>query len=127
MDLYPKLCVCDGRVTGSITTGRSRLPLWTIIGIMMAQGWEDVVDSWPEIEADFGWTRDDMADFLYYLLEQRGELARLLLVLADAERQARLTNDPFWAERPDLRTSVKEQLKRCLEVLEQMEKTEGQS
>jgi hypothetical protein len=39
VDLYPGLVVHDGRVSGSITTGRSRLPLWAFMFVAIRDGW----------------------------------------------------------------------------------------
>lgn len=89
---YPNLVVHDGRVTGSITTGRSRLPLWAIIYTAIHQGWDEVEAGWSPTE-HYGYTAQDLADFLYYLLEARAEFGRLLLVLANAERLERERQD----------------------------------
>lgn len=123
--LYPGLCVCDDRVSGSITVSQSRLPIWAFIGILVQDGWEAVVDGWDYIETDYGWTKDHMSAFLYYLMESRGEFGRLLLLIADSERQACSNGgEPPWYQRPDLRGRVREQLERCLGVLDRIESQE---
>jgi hypothetical protein len=115
---YPGLFVHDGRVTGSITAGQSRLPLWAFAG----WDWGEVVASYPQVE-EYGWTEQRHAGFLHHLLQHRGEFARLLLVLADAERRDREREEddltaPVWWDDPDLSRPVIEQLRRCLAALE---------
>lgn len=143
-DLYPGLVVHDGRVTGSITIGRSRLPVWAIIGHLVQGGWGEVTDDWDYIESDYGFTGSDLNLFLYYLMECRGEFGRLLLALAYAERRECDRRDvvldeatggegglvnvtpgdpdavelpPAWWEDPELSAPVVDQLRRCLTVL----------
>ena len=84
VDLYPGLVVHDGRVSGSITVGQSRLPLWALVQTAIRNGWDEVEEGWSP--SDYGWTEKEMAQFLYFLLEMRGEFGRLLLLLANAER-----------------------------------------
>jgi hypothetical protein len=138
VDLYPGLVVHDGRVTGSITASASRLPLWAFAG----WDWSDVLAGWDYIETEYGWTRERHAGFLRDLLNVRGEFARLLLVLADAERREQEREDevtephgpivrislqdgdggvklpPPWYEDDNLKQPVIDQLKRCLALLE---------
>jgi hypothetical protein len=142
IDLYPGLVVHDGRVSGSITVGRTRLPLWSIIHTAIGN-WDEVEEGWSP--GEYGWTDEKMAHFLYYLLEQRGEFGRLLLVLANAERQEQereqaildahveatgetvinvspwdpdaLQTPPPWWDDPELSAPVVAQLERCLEAL----------
>lgn len=142
IDLYPGLVVCDNRVTGSITTGRSRLPLWAFAGVAIEHGWAEVESGWSPSE--YGWDAEKLGEFIYFLLENRGELARLLCLMANAERVEYERSEealaphgpvvrvkvfdtdpddavelppPWWAV-PELRTPVLEQLKRCVAVLE---------
>jgi hypothetical protein len=84
---YPGFVVHDGRVTGSITVGHSRLPLWCLINTMVDAGYSTTVEDYPTLSTYA--TADDIASFLYDLLEHRREFARLLCVLADVERQKR--------------------------------------
>jgi len=140
VDLYPGLVVHDSRVSGSITTGRSRLPLWAFVSTAITHGWDEVEAGWSPTE-NYGFTEDDLASFLYRLLEQRGELGRLLLILADVERIEGEMDDkameghgpvvlvtpgdpnavqlpgPWWRI-PELRERVVDQLRRCLNALE---------
>ena len=125
VDLYPGLVVHDGRVSGSITVGQSRLPLWAIIGTAIRETWESVESNWSPTEA-YGFTAHDLAAFLYDLMELRGEFGRLLLVLANAERQemiaeqedeSLLVADAWW-DVPAQRQPVIDQLRRCLLALE---------
>jgi len=123
-DIYPGLCVHDGRVTGSITLGRSRLPLWAIIGTAVREGWRGVESEWgtagggvPEATG-VDWGEDELVDFLYHLLEARGEFGRLLCVLADVDRRER--GKP-WHEVKKYRAAVIAQLRRCIDVLDPLE------
>jgi hypothetical protein len=138
---YPGLVVHDGRVSGSITTGRSRLPLWAFVYTAVVDGWDEVERGWDPSE--FGWTAESLAMFLSDVLEVRGEFARLICILADVERndglreeaafagkggvvQVKLRDDdppdavemppPWWAQ-PEDRDRVRAQLQRCLDVL----------
>lgn len=143
---YPNLWVHDGRVTGSITVGQSRLPLWAIIGTAVTEDWQEVEDGWSPDE-HYGFDANDLANFLNDLLQARGEFGRLLLTLANAERveheaeieildryadedgismvkiypetdpDAVPMPPPWWAGGPEA-NAVYEQLRRCLEVLE---------
>lgn len=72
-DLYPGLCVHDGRVTGSITIGPTRLPLWTILPTLIEEDWEAVRENWPTVD-DYGWTAQDTERFLSRLMQMRGSL-----------------------------------------------------
>ena len=84
---YPKLWVHDGRVTGQVTVGQSRLPLSSILTPALYQSWDDVEAGWSPSTYEFG--HDDLASFVDDLLQCRGDLARLLCVLADVERRER--------------------------------------
>lgn len=117
VDLYPKLCVHDGRVSGSITVGQSRLPLWCLIGDAIHEDWSVVEDNWSPT-ASYGFTASDLASFLGNLTDLRGEFARLLLVLADAERLDRATGNPWWRVKRH-RKRVGDQLRRCLTTVEE--------
>ena len=125
VDLYPGLVVHDGRVSGSITTGRSRLPLWAFAGVAVTHGWDEVERGWSP--SKYGWTAERFARFLSHLLEARGEFGRLLLVLADVERrdEERMvpTPVPWWADR-ELSAPVIDQLRRCLAALDNGEDAE---
>lgn len=114
--LYPKLVVHDGRVTGSITIGPSRLPLWAIVGAGIHQGWRGVQRGWPQVD-EYGFTAADMSAFLGNLLEMRGEFGRLLLELADAERAESHHPDAAWWQVKARRKRVAAQLRRCLAAL----------
>ena len=141
-DLYPGLVVHDGRVTGSITSGPTRLPLWAFVTDIIHRGWGDVEDDYPSA-AEIG--ADGLAAFLYDLLEARGEFGRLLLVVAGAERaEQNRENDaweahvadahaddrdevfcecghrdpPPWWDDDELKAPVVEQLRRCLRALD---------
>lgn len=99
LDLYPGLVVHDGRVNGSITAGRSRLPLWCFVSTAVRDGWDDVEHSWEP--SRHGMTGEMFGEFLYDLLELRGEFGRLLLVLADAERREGELRGRWLSERDD--------------------------
>jgi hypothetical protein len=114
-DLYPGFTVDEHRQTGSICFNETRVPTWAITGTLMANGWDGVVDGWDYL-AD---SRDDLAGFLYDLMEMRGEFARLLLVMADAERCERASSRRFWwYQTKRHRKRISKQLRRCLECLE---------
>lgn len=127
--LYPGLVVHDGRVSGSITVGRSRLPLWALVSTLVEHGWEQVVDTWPQIESEQEFTARALTDFLYFLLDGRGEIARLLLELAAAEREEAQraerdgTTMPWWQD-PARRGQVRAQLQRCLDALAEPDPTD---
>lgn len=116
--LYPHLVVHDGRVSGSITLGRSRLPVWCLA--VAFPEWDSFATDQQEPGAPhYGVSKDDLAEFIHHLLDVRGELARLLLVLANAEREEDDTGDyhPWWDD-AQVRGRVVEQLRRCVAALE---------
>ena len=115
--LYTGLVVHDGRASGSITYGRSRLPLWAgMLDLITEEAWQGFLyDYWPP---ENGWNRHDLSSFLYSVLEQRGEFARLLLVLADVERRSTHHDRPWWWYVERSRSQVRGQLRRCLDCLE---------
>lgn len=120
VDLYAGLCVDDDRVSGSITVGCSRLPLWAFVGTIVTDGWETIVseeDGWPYLEDGYGWTRQKMSDFLYHSMQSRGEFGRLTLLMAEMNRSGEEAGAP-WIEEADNRERVREQLQRCLDALE---------
>ncbi len=112
VNIYPGLVVQDNRVSGSITVRQTRLPLWTLIGTAVREDWEAVQEGWNV--ADYDFTAEELADFLYHLLESRGEFGRLLLALANAHRQ-----DNFWWINEEICDKVRAQLKICLDSLEE--------
>lgn len=73
---FPKLQVDDDMVSGSINIRDTRLPLWAIITEAIMGGWESVEGNWGP-EQEHGYRKEDLAHFLYCLLEQRGEFGRL--------------------------------------------------
>ncbi len=117
-DLYPKLAVNDNRVSGSILVGGTRLPLWSFVGYASKDGFAAANNSYSIVDA--GLTADDLSEFLSFLFQVRGEFARLLLVLADVER-IELERDSAdmeaWWDQTDLRFRVRDQLRRCIDVL----------
>lgn len=116
---YPGLCVHDGRVSGSITADCTRLPLWAFIWNALVEGWPAVEHNWSP--SKYGWDAERLGSFLSNLLEQRGEMARLICVLADVERRDGVTSkrhDHAWWESKTQRRRVIAQLKRCLAALE---------
>jgi len=115
-DGFPKLMVHDNYQTGSVNVRNTRLPLWAIITTVVCEGWDRVESGWSP-EEHYGYTKTDLAHFLYCLLEQRGEFGRLLLVLANAEHR----NDSGWWEEPKYRRMVIKQLQRCLDTLNGLE------
>lgn len=115
---YPGLVVHDGRVTGSITAGRSRLPLWCFVGEMIRRGWARVKRDRDITEID----KESLASFIYFLLEHRGDFGRLLCVLADVERQsseAETKSETFsWWYHPEMKARVRAALQRCIDSLD---------
>ena len=115
---YPGLEVWDARVSGSITLADSRLPLWAFTWIAVTDDWDTQVEAGWSPGERYGWTADNHGAFLTDLLEQRGEFARLLCILADVERRAReQDSDRVWWDRKKQRARVMTQLQRCLDVL----------
>lgn len=116
-DLYPGLTVNDGRVSGSILVGHTRLPLWAFVSYAVTSGWGQADSSYDIQKA--GLTSDQFGEFLWALLEQRGEFGRLLLILADVERRDSIGDelgDPWW--RDDIQKArVVDQLQRCIDAL----------
>lgn len=110
---FPKLMVDDNVVTGSINIRNTRLPLWAIIHTAISEGWEEVEWGW-EPEKRWNYSKQDLAHFLYCLLEQRGEFGRLLLILAKVEELS------CWWENTTARKRVVKQLQRCLDALNEM-------
>ena len=116
-DLYPNLVVHDGRVSGSITAGKSRLPLWCFVPLAVHAGFASAEQAYEP--GEYGFDATAAATFVSNLLQMRGEFGRLLLVLADAERCERHRGGfvtPWW-ETKRHRKRVREQLQRCLDCL----------
>lgn len=117
---YPGLTVNDARVNGSINIRDSRLSLWAIVGTAVTLGWGEVEQQWSPSRYDYA--AHELAMFLGCLLEQRGEFARLLCVLADVERrQERSWTGPPWWERKTSRRRVLRALRACVAALERAE------
>lgn len=113
---YPGLVVSNHRVSGSITAGHSRLPLWAFVSQAIVYGWEPGATAYePE---QYGWTKDKMGEFLYHVLQNRGDFGRLICVLADVERREEARGSTAWWERPKSVKRVREALRRCLAALE---------
>lgn len=115
-DIYPGLVVQDDRVGGSITVRQSRLPLWVLVRPSINGGWSHVQEGWDVDAYDF--TPQEFSEFLYNLLESRGEFARLLLELANANREEL----HWWHDKTLVRT-VLNQLEICREALAEHERT----
>lgn len=123
---YPNLTVHDGRVSGSINVGHSRLPLWALIsmGSAVTQGWGEVEKCYPQVTADYGFSAADFSAFLYFLMEQRGEFGRLVCILADVERQEyergqKRGDGRAWWEHRASKKRVVDQLRVCLAALDE--------
>ena len=100
--------------------GQSRLPLWAFAG----WDWDEVVAAWDYIETEYGWTEAKQQELIRCLLEMRGEFARLLLVLVDAQRcEERRGYWVAWWETKRHRARVANQLRRCLDVLTDQSET----
>lgn len=116
---FPKLMVNENVMTGSINVRGTRLPLWAIISTAINEGWESVECGWSP-EERYGYSGQDLAHFLYCLLEQRGEFGRLLLLLASVEKPE-YHGDSSWWEVTSARHRVVKQLQNCLDALSEME------
>lgn len=118
---YPGLWVHDGRVSGSITLGQSRLPMWVAAPLTVGYGWDEFeagyrYDDEPPGTVN-GMDRQSLAAFVGNLVEVRGEFARLLCVLADEERKERGPFAPAWWEKKRGHKRVREALQRCLDAI----------
>jgi len=114
---FPKLMVHDNIQSGSINVRGTRLPLWAIITTVINEGWAAVEKGWCPKE--YNYSKQDLAHFLYCLLEQRGEFGRLLLLLANVEKPE-YHGDSSWWEVTSARDRVMKQLQRCLDALNQI-------
>lgn len=118
---YPGFVVHDDRVTGSVTLGPTRMPLWAPISTMVEAGYHSAVESWPSLPK-YG-SAEAIGSFLQDLFQQRKEFGRLLCVLADVERrerEARNENDslqPWYANNENVER-VRTALQNCLQHLE---------
>ena len=120
---YPGLVVNDGRAFAALAIGPTRQTFWCLAGFLARGGWPAVLELWPDLEQPpYSWSEPQMALFLESLLDQRGEFARLLGVLADAERRdaerGRAGAATPWYQRRTQRTRVAGALRRCLAALE---------
>lgn len=116
---YPGLVVCDNRVSGSITAGASRLPLWGLTCYLF-ESWKTGINA--EVHTTHGWTEQAFKSFLHHILDHRGEFARLICTLADVERRdtarSEGRNAVAWWVHPRSKQRVLEALRRCVYVLE---------
>jgi hypothetical protein len=122
-DLYPGLSVYEQRQEGKITVADSQTPAVAPIRAAIEDRDQGAL-GFEEIESDstnYGnVTRKEIADFVEHLLSAPNELGRLLLILADNERQFRQKEensvDNWWND-SDLRQRCLKQLRRCLRLL----------
>ena len=115
---YPGFVVHDDRVTGSITLGPTRMPLWAPISTMIQAGYDAAIECWPSLPAEG--SPEAIGSFLEDLFQQRKEFGRLLCVLADVERQERVTRDTDikpWYGHPEHVKRVRTALQNCLQHL----------
>jgi len=115
---FPKLMVSDNVMSGSINVRGTRLPLWAIISTVINEGWGAVERGWSP-EKHYGYSAQDLAHYLYCLLEQRGEFGRLLLLLASVEKPE-YRGDLAWWEVASARQRVMKQLQNCIDALNQI-------
>lgn len=82
---------------------------------------------WAKVQADreiTEITEQQLADFLYFLLEHRGDFGRLLCVLADVERQRAEMDESgkyeivSWWHHPEMKARVRAALQRCVDSLD---------
>ena len=57
------------------------------------------------------------SDFLYHLMQPRGEFGRLVLLLAEMNRRSE-ADEATWLLNAESREQMKAQLQRCLNALE---------
>jgi hypothetical protein len=81
---YRGFVVHDDGVSGPITFGHSRLPLWCIINEIVEAGYSAAAEMYPDLPD--GGSADQIRWFLHDLLESRKDFARLLCVIPDVER-----------------------------------------
>jgi hypothetical protein len=120
--LYPGFAVTDNVVAGSITLGRSRLPVWCFL--VDFPEWDAYGNDEPGAP-HYGVSKEHLAGFVIDLFELRGEFARLLLVMADAERCDRTGRRRPWWETKRHRRRVRAQLRRCVAVLDAEERRDA--
>ncbi len=122
---YPGFVVHDDRVTGSITLGPTRMPLWAPISTMIQAGYDAAVECWPSLPEEG--SPETIGSFLEDLFQQRKEFGRLLCVLADVERQRRELRslgyktggmDLPWYAHPEHVERVRTALQNCLQNLD---------
>lgn len=123
---YPGVVVHDGRVSGSITLGPTRLAFWAITTALCDGGWAEVQDDYlPEPGApgaELYPDREQAAAFLHHLLQQRREFGRLLCVLADEDRRDDdrydRGDDRWWMQMPRRRARVRAALQACIDEID---------
>ena len=87
-----------------------------MIRTAIQENWKDVQDSW-DVE-EYHYSAEEFSEFLYDLLEARGEFARLLLEIANANRE----NIHWWTD-SGLSERVRDQLQICADSLDTDERT----
>jgi hypothetical protein len=108
---YPGLVVMDGRVSSSITLGQSRLPIWCIPHRGFNIEWH------TGSPTAYGVSDDDLARFVFRLLEARGNWGRLLCIIADEERASE--HVPFlYCVSPRAKKRLRAALQACIEELD---------
>ena len=123
---YPGVVVHDGRVSGSITLGYTRLPFWAITTALCEGGWAEVqIDYLPEPGTDGAEAyldRAQAAAFLHHLLQHRRDFGRLLCVLADEDRRDDARDDRgdprWWMQMPRRRARVRAALQACIDEID---------
>lgn len=109
LEHYPGLVVMDGRVTGSITLGHSRLPLWCLPAHFDI-GWHTGDPN------SHGTTDSDLTDFAHNLFEMREDWARLVLILADEHRMA-MRGTGWFGDSQRAKKRLRAALQACLDDL----------
>lgn len=113
VDLYPGITVWDERKSGSLTSGSTRLPLWAFSHEAICGDTDGV---WAAYEPSL--SQEEFAAFVTDLLQARGCFARLLAVLADAQRndRHRSSGGAWWATKRH-RKRVTAALNDCIDAL----------
>lgn len=100
-----------------LSIGASRLPLWCFIGWAIQDGFRTAADDYYSDGYYDTFDEKAAAEFLSCLFDQRGEFARLILLLADAERCERHSGK-WWWETKRHRKRIADQLRRCLALVD---------
>ncbi len=117
---YPGLIVHDGRQSGAITIGHTRLPISAVMSTIVAEGWSGFEKGWGPVAENYdGYMAVDLSRFLGDLFDVRKEVARLVLSIANWNRGREDSETGEWLP-PDAETEdqLRDALVACLESLD---------